>query len=154
MSNPSRIALLAQLRSDLMDDTHAADKRVAALKAAGSPKGSPDVIDTESAMDRACRNSTDAARLMLGQAPSDLTDVLSIMLAMTEVTDAIQDHAPPETPAGNRIVELAELLDLAASHVAVLLARDHQPRTAYDRHVARILTRRLAPAPVNAGGEA
>lgn len=154
MSNPSRIAMLAQIRSDLLDETHAADKRIAALKAAGSLKNGPDVTAAEQAMDRALRSSADVAHLMLAQSPTDLADVLSLMLAATEATDAIQDYACGDTTDTAQILKLAELLDDAVSNVAVLLARDHQPRNAYDSRVATLLTRRLAPAPVNAGGEA
>ncbi|KQM98756.1 hypothetical protein ASE78_05885 [Sphingomonas sp. Leaf25] len=154
MSNPSRIAMLAQMRSDLLDETHAADVRGAALKAAGLPKQGPDVIAAQQAMDRALRSSVDTARLMLAQPPSDLADVLSLMLAATEATDAIQDYACGDTTDGAQILKLAELLDDAVSNVAVLLARDHQPRNDCDRRVAALLTRRLAPALAAVGGEA
>lgn len=147
MSNPSRIAMLAQLHSDLMDDTHAADVHIGALKAAGGAR-SVGVAYAETAMDQSCKDASEVTTLMLSQRPIDLQDVLSLMIAMASTADSIQDYASIETPDADRIVSLAERIELAAGNVAAFLHRTAETRNSSDFSVAQIFGKRFDPATV------
>lgn len=144
MSNPSRIAMLALIRSDVVADITAADT---VFNRGQNPAA-------QAIVDRRCRESDALSCLILAQTPADLSDVVSIMLAMTEASDAVQDHACGETPNTGRVQELAQLIELAAGNVALFLSRTAPPSNAYDLSLLRSLSARLDVVAHNNGGEA
>jgi hypothetical protein len=144
MSNPSRIAMLAQIRSDVVADLTAADTV--------SDRGRNPFA--QAIVDRRCRESEALSCLILAQTPTDLSDVVAVMLAMSEVSDAVQDHACGDAPNTDRVQELAQLVELAAGNVALFLSRTTPAVNAYDQNLLRSLSARLDVVAHSNGGEA
>lgn len=148
MSNLSRIAMLAKIRSDLMDDMTVIEHREAELTVAGNSGAS----DARDALQHLSASAIALEPIILAQEPVDDRDIITLMLCIAAATDE-QCHAN-ETPGdAARVGELAGLIELAAIRVAVGLAQSAPPSNAYDARTVETFAARLGRMTASTGGE-
>jgi hypothetical protein len=146
MSNPSRIAMLAKVREAVGDDIRAADRAVSDGK-----NGS--TVWEERILGRACRDDETLSCLIAGQRPSTAQDLLSLMVAITDVSDLLLDAASGE-PDVARLRKLVGLVEMAAGNAALFLDQATEPHTEQERRTVSALRARFHIPAAATGGEA
>lgn len=148
MSNPSHIAMLAQIRSDLFDRICTVGEATAELERTRDFRN----VDARQFEDQLHTDAQALARLMLSQRPTDLHDAASIMHAIADAADDLQTLAEPGEgkPVDTaQIARLALLVERAADNVVALLATSAAPRNDTEKRRVRIITQKAALAPLN-----
>lgn len=148
MANPSHIAMLAQIRSDLFDRICAVGEVTAELSRARDFRN----VDARQVEDQLHTDVHALARLMLSQRPTDLHDAASITHAIADAADDLQTLAEPEEgkPVNTvQIARLAMLVERAADNVVALLATSAPPRNDVEKRRVRIIMQTAALTPLN-----
>lgn len=147
MSNPTHIAMLAQIRSDLFDEVAQVSDAGCALRAAGDFRQH----DASTAETRLHDDAAALAFVILGRHPTDMGDVLSLAHCIGDVTDEIKSLAEGGTTGLPRINEIADRLDLAANSIVAFLARSIEPRTDSERRRTDVVVGALTLMPLATG---
>lgn len=146
MSNPSHIAMLAQIRSDLFDEVAQVSDTWCALRDAGDFRHH----DASTVEGRLHDDAAALAFLILSQRPSDMGDVLSLAHCIGDATDEIKSLAEGDAAGLPRINEIADRLDLAANNIVAFLAGSIEPRTDSERRRTAAVVGAVALTPLAA----
>lgn len=151
MANPSHIAMLAQIRSDLFDHAAHVGELVAGLRRehGGRCWQSSGASQTE---DELYEDAAAIVPLVLSQRPVDTHDVASMMHCVADAADTIHGLTEPtggKPVDGAEIARLAKLIERAADNIVALLALTAKPRNGLEQRRTAIVMQRPALAPAS-----
>ncbi len=150
MSNPSHIAMLAQIRSDLFDDLNHVSNRASELRSAGDFRH----YDATKQEGRIGDTAAAVAHVMMTARPTDTHDIVSLMHCVSDVADDLHTLAEASTPDMQELARLAVLIETTANNVVAFLALSIEPRTDSERRRTDIVVRNAALLPLKPSAEA
>lgn len=145
MSNPSRIATLAQLRSDMFDDLHLIAEKGAEFRRTGDLRHH----DADKLEGRIHDNAAALAHVMLAEQPADAHDIASLMHCIADAADDLRDMAGSKSANMEETIRLATLIETAADNVVALLAQSIEPRNDSERRHTAGVVQKAALVPFN-----
>ncbi len=156
MSNPSRIAMLAQIRSDLFDNIAHVSEVAAGLRVEHGDR-CWQAAGASQAEDELHEDAIAIVPLILSQRPVDTHDVASIMHCVADAADTIHELAEPtggKPIKADEIIRLALLIERAANNIIALLVATAEPRNGVEQRRTAIIMQRPELAPASQSGEA
>lgn len=143
MAKPSRIAKLAQLRSDMFDDLHMVAEKGADFRRTGDLRSH----DADKLEGRLHDNAAALAHVMLAEQPVDAHDIASLMHCIADAADDLRDMAGSKSVNMEESLRLATLIETAADNVVALLAQSIEPRNNSERRRTAGVVQKATLAP-------
>ncbi|WP_156361417.1 hypothetical protein [Sphingomonas sp. Leaf67] len=145
MANLSRIATLAQLRSDMFDDLHMVAEKGADFRRTGDLRSH----DADKLEGRIHDNAAALAHVMLAEQPADAHDIASLMHCIADAADDLRDMTGSKSANMVEAARLASLIETAADNVVAFLAKSIEPRNDSERRRTAGMVQKAALIPFN-----